>query len=104
MTGLATRRQTWLVCALLCLTVLAVFSPALHCSFISFDDPDYVTSNSDIQHGLNWQSVKWAFTTVHSANWHPLTWMSHTLDWRFYGSNPSGHHLTNLALHTLSVA
>jgi Flp pilus assembly protein TadD len=103
MTKPATPRQKWLVCALLCAAVLAVFSPALRCDFISFDDPDYVTLNRDIQHALNWQSIKWALTTVHAANWHPLTWISHTVDYRLYGSNPAGHHLTSVALHAASV-
>jgi hypothetical protein len=104
MTEPETRRRTWLVCGFLCLAVLAVFWPALGCNFISFDDPDYVTSNRDIQHGLNWQGIKWAFTTSHAANWHPLTWMSHTMDYSLYGLNPAGHHLTSVTLHVASVA
>jgi len=104
MTAPGTQRQTWLVCALLCMAVLVVFLPALRCNFISFDDPDYVTSNRDIQQGLNWQDIKWALTTSHAANWHPLTWISHTMDYSLYGLNPAGHHLTSVALHMASVA
>jgi hypothetical protein len=96
--------QKWLVCALLCLAVLAVFSPALRCNFISFDDPDYVTSNRDIQQGLHWPVIKWAFATSHAANWHPLTWLSHTIDYSLYGMHPAGHHLTSVALHAASAA
>jgi protein O-mannosyl-transferase len=102
MTESGTRRQKWVVCASLGALVLAVFSQALRCSFVGLDDPDYVTLNTNIQHGLNWRSVAWAFTTGHAANWHPLTWMSHTLDCQLYGLDPAGHHLTNLLLHLAS--
>jgi tetratricopeptide (TPR) repeat protein len=93
-----------LVCVLLFVAAVLVFSPALRCGFISFDDPDYVTLNTDIQHGLNWQSVKWALTTVHAANWHPLTWISHIVDYRLYGPRPAWHHLTSITLHAASSA
>jgi tetratricopeptide (TPR) repeat protein len=84
---------------LLAVAVLAVFWPALHCDFISYDDPDYVSSNPDVQHGLNWQSLQWSLTTAHADNWHPLTWVSHIVDYRLYGPKPAGHHLTSLLLH-----
>jgi tetratricopeptide (TPR) repeat protein len=91
--------KKWLVCALLAAAVLAVFWPALRCGFVDYDDLDYVTSNTHVQHGLNWQAVHWALTTAHAANWHPLTWVSHMLDCQLYGLQPAGHHLTSLLLH-----
>jgi tetratricopeptide (TPR) repeat protein len=49
--------------------------------------------------------VKWAFTTFYGANyWHPLTWLSHALDYALWGAEPGGHHLTNIILHGLNVA
>ena len=39
-----------------------------------------------VRAGLTWRGVKWAFTAYHSANWHPLTWLSHMLDCQLYGS------------------
>jgi Flp pilus assembly protein TadD len=94
-----TRWQKWVVCVLLAAAVLAAFWPALRCGFVRYDDPDYVTLNKNVQHGLNWQSIKWAFTAVSAANWHPLTWVSHILDYQVYGLKPAGHHMTNLLLH-----
>ena len=38
-----------------------------------------------------------------SANWHPLTWLSHMLDWSLFGANASGHHLVSLLLHIGAV-
>jgi len=37
------------------------------------------------------------------SNWHPLTWISHTLDWSLFGANASGHHLVSLLLHIGAV-
>jgi protein O-mannosyl-transferase len=99
MTEPGARRKKWTVCALLGVAVLAVFWTALKCTFVGLDDPDYVVENTNIQHGLNWQTIRWAFTTGHAANWHPLTWLSHTVDWQLYGPNPAGHHSTSVLLH-----
>jgi Flp pilus assembly protein TadD len=103
MTEPGTRRQKWLVCALLGAAVLAVYAQGLFCTFTNFDDGDYVVLNTNIQHGLNWHSIKWAFTTGYAANWHPLTWVSHNIDYRLYGMKPFGHHLTSLLLHLANV-
>jgi protein O-mannosyl-transferase len=92
-----------LVCVLLAALVVAVYWPALHCEFINVDDGDYVTLNPNIQHGLNGESIRWAFTTGHAANWHPVTWFSHMLDYQLYGLRPLGHHLTSLLLHAANA-
>ncbi len=83
---------------LVVLTVL-VFLPSLKYQFINFDDPDYVTQNPYVQLGLTAKGVIWAFTTNHASNWHPLTWLSHMLDWELYGKSPMGHRFTNLLFH-----
>jgi protein O-mannosyl-transferase len=94
-----TRLQEWVFCALLGVAVLVAFWPALRCGFVYYDDQDYVLHNQNVQHGLNWQSIKWALTAVDAANWHPLTWVSHIIDCQVYGLKPAGHHLTSLLLH-----
>ncbi|HUV50212.1 MAG TPA: tetratricopeptide repeat protein, partial [Anaerolineae bacterium] len=45
------------------------------------------------------EGLIWPFTTFHSANWHPITWLSHMLDYELYGLHPMGHHWTNLQFH-----
>jgi tetratricopeptide (TPR) repeat protein len=93
------RRQTWLICLGLALTVLAAYGPVWRAGFITYDDPVYVTANPHVQGGLSWAGLIWAFTTGDATNWHPLTWISHMVDFQLYGMNPAGHHLTNVALH-----
>jgi hypothetical protein len=75
------------------------FGPTLTSGFLVYDDPVYVTSNEFVQGGLRWPGIRWAFTTSHGANWHPLTWLSHMLDVSLYGLDARGHHATSLLLH-----
>src|SRR4029077_15351786 len=62
-----------------------------------------VSESQHIQTGLNWQNIIWAFTHVHSHNWHPLTPMSHMLDCQLFGLKPGAHHFINVLLHSASV-
>jgi protein O-mannosyl-transferase len=68
-------------------------------SFINFDDGLYVLNNPNVQAPLSLKSIHWAFTSVQAFNWHPLTWLSHILDFQLYGLNAGGHHLTSLVFH-----
>ena len=95
--------RTGLSIALLAAITLFVFWPVLSNDFIWLDDPAYITENSHVNSGLSLGNALWAFTAVHSENWHPLTWISHMLDAEIYGLNPGGHHRTNLLLHLANV-
>ncbi len=84
--------------------VLASLWPVLGHDFItSYDDERYVTGNPHVLRGLTLDGIRWAWTTTHAANWHPLTWMSHMLDVQLYGLSPAGHHLTSLLLHVANT-
>ncbi len=88
-----------LISMLLILAILVTYGQARNIDFIGYDDELYVTENLNVQEGLTVKGLNWAFTTFHSANWHPLTWVSHMIDCELYGLNPMGHHWTNLILH-----
>jgi len=96
-------KRTAVLCILLAAATIALYLPALQNRFLMFDDRDYVTGNSHVQGGLSWGTVKWAFTTMQAANWHPLTWLSHAFDYQLFVLNPLGHHLDNLLLHALNA-
>ncbi len=81
---------------------LAVYAPVKQHPFINIDDYGYVVNNFHIQQ-LNWDTVKWSFTTFHYSNWDPVTWLSHALDIYFYGLDPGRHHETSLLIHTLNA-
>ena len=92
----------WLA-ALLALATAAAYWPVLHCGYLNLDDDLYVTANPAVRGGLTLAGVHWAFTATHAALWHPLTWLSHMLDVELWGSNPAGHHATNLFLHVVNT-
>ena len=91
------------ICAALIAITWIVFAQTLGHEFVNYDDPAYVSENENIRSGLNWHSVAWAFTHVHSQNWHPLTTMSHMLDCQLFGLKPGAHHFVNVLLHSASA-
>lgn len=99
----ASRPYPIYIYAILVLLTLAVYWQVAGFDFINTDDQTYVVRNSHVHGGLTMASIRWAFTSSHAANWHPVTWISHMLDWRLFGANPAGHHLVNVLLHLASV-
>jgi Flp pilus assembly protein TadD len=91
----------WAVCVylILALGTFAVYCQVCSYDLVNFDDPIYVYKNQNVQSGITLDGIKWAFTTGHAGNWHPLTWLSHMLDCQLFGTDPGWHHLTNLLLH-----
>src|SRR4051812_34688388 len=84
--------------------VVATFWACTSNGFINYDDPDYVTGNTQVQQGLTWQGVKWALgSTREASNWHPITWFSHMLDYELFGASPRGHHQTSIFLHGVNA-
>jgi len=71
--------------------------------FIHLDDDEYITENPNVYTGLTISNIKWALTTSHSSNWHPLTWLSHMLDCQLFDLKPAGHHIVNLLIHILNT-
>jgi protein O-mannosyl-transferase len=91
-------KDVWCLGALVALTACA-FSEVAHLGFISLDDPDYVLQNQRVLRGLSWEGLRWALTTFHCGNWHPLTWLSLQLDSSLFGASAAGFHGTNALLH-----
>lgn len=91
-----------IVFTVLSVLVMAIYWQTTGFGFINLDDNLYVYNNPAVMSGLNWNTVKWAFTAFFSANWHPLTWLSHMLDVRMFGGNPGGHHAVNIVFHLIN--
>jgi len=92
------------ICAALIVITWAVFGQTVGHEFVNFDDPIYVSENDHVRAGLSWQGVAWAFTHIHSHNWHPLTTVSHMLDCQLFGLKPGAHHFVNVLLHSATAA
>jgi protein O-mannosyl-transferase len=89
--------------ALLVALIWGVFGQTLGFGFVNYDDPLYVLQNPNVRAGLSWPGVAWAFTHVHSQNWHPLTSISHMLDCQLFGLKAGGPHFVNVLLHTIAA-
>ena len=93
----------WWIYLGLALITIAAFQQLRSCDFVNYDDPEYVVENQNVNTGLTAKNLVWAFTSGYACNWHPLTWISHTLDCGLFGLNPKWHHLTNLLLHIINT-
>ena len=100
---LSGNRLIAVLCGLLAAATIAVYSPVLGHRFVIWDDREYVTGNPHLATGLSWSTIKWAFSATYAANWHPLTWLSHALDYQLFGLNPAGHHMHSVLLHAVNV-
>jgi Tfp pilus assembly protein PilF len=83
------------------LITFAVYLSALRNEFVEWDDNRSIVDNPHIR-SLNADFFRWAFLDFYSGNWHPLTWISHAMDYAVWGLNPLGHHLTSIILHAVN--
>jgi len=91
-------RRFLVVALLLAIGVAAIYGQTWRHAFLNYDDDIYITANPLVTAGLSWRAFTGAFG-FHAANWHPLTWYSHLLDWEIFGPRAGGHHLVSAAIH-----
>jgi len=96
-------RQRVAPAILLILVTFALYIQVIHHPFTNYDDGEYVQRNGQIQHGITSNMLRWAFTSTEHENWHPITWISHALDWQLFGPSPIGHHVMSLLFHIVTV-
>jgi len=97
------KKNKYLIVIFLIVASCAAFGRIAGNNFILLDDKDYITENNHIKSGISTKNIIWAFTTTYFANWHPVTWLSHMLDWSLFGATASGHHIVSLLLHIGAV-
>lgn len=98
-------RTHFFACLLLTLLLLLPYSQVRNHEFVDLDDYDYIVENHHIKNGLTVDGLIWAFNFQQNdkSYWRPLTWVSHMLDFEFFGNDAGWHHLTNLFLHSLNT-
>jgi len=69
--------------------------------FVEWDDNKYVYDNTDLG---NWTIAGWKYILGKyvMGNWHPLTMLSFSLEYTFWGNSPGVYHFTNIAFHALN--
>ena len=96
-------RSDFWICLALLLTSFAVYAPVRHFDFVNFDDPEFVRDNPHVRNGLTPEGLTWAFTSGESANWFPVTRLSHLLDAQLFGMRAGPHHITSVLIHGLAA-
>ncbi|MCK5662697.1 MAG: hypothetical protein KAI17_04380, partial [Thiotrichaceae bacterium] len=83
--------------------VFLAYHDALNNQLITtWDTQAYVIDNTHIR-AFNWENIYWMFTNFDMANWHPLTWVSHALDYALFGLEPWGHHFVSILIHAFNT-
>ncbi len=95
--------ETIIPCLLIVFLTIALYYRVVHYGFIHYDDDIYLTENLKVQAGVTYDNIVWAFSTLHANFWHPLTWISHMIDFSIFGLSPGFHHLSNLFFHILNT-
>ncbi len=97
----------WLTFAIgvaLALAVWVVFGQTRHFEFVNFDDGIYVFDNPAVTQEFSWHHVGSLFTHPDGPDeWLPVTALSRMVDWKIYGPNAGGHHLTNVLLQAANA-
>ncbi len=84
------------------LATFLVYLSTLNNGFVSWDDNVYIYENPHIR-AFGADFFRWIFGSIRGGYWHPLTWVSHALDYALWGLNPLGHHLTSSILHAVNT-
>ncbi len=96
------RHLIYAIAAAAAIITFIAYLPALQNGFVNWDDPVYVSENPHVR-SFSSAFLRWAFFDFYDANWIPLSWISHALDYAIWGLNPLGHHLTNNVLHAANT-
>jgi Flp pilus assembly protein TadD len=92
-----------LIAAGLAITTFGIYAQVIGHQFITIDDLGYIEENPMVNRGVTPAGLAWAFTTFHSGNWHPLTWIAHMIDSQLFGMFAGGHLLVNALIHVANT-
>jgi len=92
-----------LIAAGLAIVTFGIYAQVIGHQFITIDDLGYIEENPMVNRGVTLGGLAWAFTTFHSGNWHPLTWIAHMIDSQLFGIFAGGHLLVNALIHVANT-
>jgi tetratricopeptide (TPR) repeat protein len=93
------RRRRDILCGLVLISLAILpFVTVWPRQFVNWDDRSNVVENGPVRHPTL-TNAGYVFSHAIGANYVPLTWLSHTLDWQIWGDDAWGHAATNALLH-----
>ncbi len=94
--------RTFLLISLLTIATFALYYQVHTHPWSGLDDHVYIVDNVHL-HTLNWKTVWWSVREMNYANWIPVSWLSHAIDYQLFGANPAGHHMVSVLLQALNA-
>jgi protein O-mannosyl-transferase len=94
-TTLSSLSRRWLLAALLVGATALAYLPTLRNGFV-WDDDTSLTQNPFIKSG---EGLRQFWLTTQTPDYWPVTSTTFWAEWRLWGQDPAGYHVTNLALH-----
>lgn len=92
----------WLGFILIATLTFVAYRDIVNHEFLYWDDYDYILSVPHLR-TLSFESLTWMFTNSHMSNWHPITWMSLSVNFVLGGENPLPFKITNLIIHIFNA-
>lgn len=90
--------QVWLGASVIFFLVAAIYWPVFRAGFI-WDDNAMLTENAFVKAR---NGLRYLWFSTEPVDYFPLTYTSLWLEWRLWGMNATGYHVTNLILHAAS--
>lgn len=101
--ALTNKQTVTLTILFLAVMILTVYWPVQNYEFSHYDDTLYITKNYLAQQVISGKNIAAAFADVNTGHWHPLTMISHMLDWQLFGDRAGGHHWTSVIIHIFNT-
>ena len=88
---------------LIAVATLLTYWPTVHNGFLQVSFDDAIVVDTVELRALTVPNLVALATQFNHAHYVPLTMLSLALDYRVWGLDPFGYHLTNIALHALTA-
>jgi hypothetical protein len=97
-------RPSQIALAMVAIAALTIFVhwPSVYNGFVDWDDPLYLGKVSQLKR-VSLPAIKWIAAALLPLYYHPLTWLSHLVDFQLWGWNPAGHHSSSVLLHGMNA-
>jgi Flp pilus assembly protein TadD len=97
-------QSPWFASVVIAAVTFTVFIRALGADFVMWDDDISIYLNPNLG-GLSLERLRWIFTDVDSMmRYNPLTLLSWSITYHFFGINPFWYHFGNWLLHGLNAS
>ncbi len=84
---------------LLAALTFAAYLPSMQCKYL-LDDDLYLTESPLVK---SFDGLRLFWFSIQPLDYYPITNTSFWIEWRLWGMNPTGYHITNLLLHIASA-